>query len=330
MELIEIVKSRSQNIENSWVSFSDYLYCEHMLGQQILSEPTKRKWLSIILESRTEDGFFFDKNDFKSHNKFHLTAYALSTLKLLNYKEELPNINLAVRSITSENNITYPNKILDRLQFWRGSHTVAGKCAIILTCKEMNLLNDSDNIAVDNYIKKWFEFYDAKISQDGLWRPHKGIIQYSFDTLYRMRHSPILAKYGAAAHLYWIYGKCNHSLPKKIDVEHSIDRILGIYNKDKILEEVPYCLDYDVLCILNMLISCIPPERRKDEYSGLFLEAGKEILKFIEDSDERMWDHAFPGAIASLAECAKHKDFASYLNSKGLSVKDPFEEVFWL
>lgn len=309
------------------MAFCDAVYCEYILGIDILSKEAKSKGAASILSS-FNGNHFIDPNDEKSHGGAHLTAYALATLSLLEVDIPRKIVN-AVFDDCISSHVQYPAKLVDRLQFWRGSHIVGGKVSAMMTLKDMRLLDEVQLASLKSYISSWFSFYDREISENGLWYPIKDFRQKIFDFLYQIRHRPVYAKYGAAAHLYWIYSRMNRRLPNTVDLDQAISEGASLYSKSKILESTPYCLDFDVLFIINFLTDMKEPRGEVSD-SDLFYEVGLEIYQYFL-AHKPAWFHALPGALAALVECTKGSvRFRDMLLQDGIVLRDPFQRVNWL
>lgn len=308
--------------EKGWFDKSDLIYCQYILNISIYGQSDLLAIADEIVNSVDSEGFFLDVSATKSHNKFHKSALAIATLELIEY---LTDSELGVKnSVEKINNninylLAYPSKLtyLDKVHMWRGSHTFGGIAALKQFCVKYELCDDNDVL----------DFYFSIIRNDATWKLVNPLISSLFDLLYQFKHNPSAAYYGAAAHLFWL--KRDYSGLDRIDPNLSVTKLLDFYRKAEIIENVPYCLDYDLLYILRFLVVNFEIEKAlHEQVLEVFYKVGVKIIYFLNNNQE-MWLHAFPGALAALQVCC-FTDKLLESNPDLVSLRDPMDITLWL
>jgi len=186
--------------DTGWFTNADKVYIQYISKTKIFSLEELLLVKDSILNSQDSKGYFTDSKSTKSHNKFHSTAYALATLSLIdsltdtssNFKKILNPLHI---SLDPTEGMIENLSLLNRAHQWRGSHTFGGICAIQHYFKK----NDySINLDLLHY-------YHDKISKDGVLKLTNKLVTTCFDCFYTLRHRPDTAKFGAVAHLYWMF-----------------------------------------------------------------------------------------------------------------------------
>ncbi len=319
--LINSIIENKCNYQN-WFDLADIIYCQFISNIDFFDDDKLKKTQKIIIESQDENGFFHPPKGKKSHNCYHSTAYALSTLNLIEcmgaQKKSIAKlINHVVKSIDVEASKKSSFGLVDKVHVWRASHTFGGMSCIFELGKQFGVLSSNPVLS----------YYESIIGDDGLWRFSNPILQKIFDSIYRIKHDPLLAIYGGAAHLYWHMSK----IPDNVDPHITMQNLLQIYKNKSILEKVPYCLDYDLLFIMRFYAKNFEySEIIKKEIDDTFTRVGLEILSFLTHQSDRLWLHALPGLLAALQVCSYSKKFDAHLKELRINLSDPMEVTKWL
>jgi hypothetical protein len=184
---------------------------------------------------------------------------------------------------------------------WRVGHWIGGIPAIVLSLWRLAPAQAAHNRLPSP--EAVLHSSDALIDRDtGLFRTYRvEAAQKAFRALYRMRHDPEMGALGGVAHLHWGNYAVGR-LPYK-GAPALFDRTWSQLQHRPFMEDVPYCLDFD---ILHLARTAIPPddhraralETRAHDFAG-------DICRFYDGGLDRSYAlHKLPGGLAALHECA--------------------------
>jgi hypothetical protein len=321
----------SDNKNLSTYYLCDKVYSEYITGISLFTDSARKIAAQRIVDCCDEKGIFHDVDDSKGHNVYHSISYHLSALKCLKHRglpiEGEISSSFIVNSLKDKMGLSPTLTFYEKTNFWRGSHKVGG---LISSAILYNELFESELIlSLPEYTNDWCSHWADTVNNNGLWSTSNFLISFAFDIMYKIKHDPNLAKYGAAAHLYWVFTYLERSdlLLNKINKNEVIENILKIYSNNFILEKTPYCLDYDVIYILDF----VSKGSNSPEIDHVFENVGMAIFTYICNDTGVMWPHAFPGALATLAICQnRSKKFDEYLIANKLSFSIPVKMTPWL
>jgi len=185
---------------------------------------------------------------------------------------------------------------------WRVGHWIGGIPAIVLSLWRLAPEKAARNrLPLPDVV---LESSDALLDGDtGLFRAYRlEPVQKAFRALYRFRHDPDAGALGGVAHLHWGNYAAGR-LPYKA-APALFDRTWAQMKKRQpFMEEVPYCLDFDILHLARTAVpqadARLPAlEREALDYAG-------SILDFYDtELGETYTLHKLPGGLAALHECA--------------------------
>lgn len=320
----EILLNKASEYEDTgWFSHADKVYIQYISDTKIFSKEELQFVRESIIESQDIEGYISDSKANKSHNKFHSTAYALATLSLIDsltesrteYKKILTPLHASLDpTIGKVENLG----LLNRAHQWRGSHTFGGICAIQYYLKKHDFPTNLDLL----------HYYQDQISTDGLLNLTNRVVSKCFDSLYVLRHRPDTAKFGAVAHLYWMFERKNL---QQVDSQSVLTAINSLVNSDGSVEAIPYCLDYDLLYILRFFLETENKTTEAYQASIQTLnKCGHRIYNFIMSNSSKFWLHAIPGALAALQVCAYSEDFSIFLDNNNIQLNNIMDETIWI
>lgn len=309
--------------DTGWFSKADKVYIQYISDTKIFSIEELQIVRESIIESQDNEGYISDRKAKKSHNKYHSTAYALATLSLIDsltesytdYKKILTPLHASLDpTVGKVENLG----LLNRAHQWRGSHTFGGICAIQYYLKKYDFPTNLDLL----------HYYQDQISTDGLLNLTNPVVSICFDSLYVLRHRPDTAKFGAVAHLYWMFDRKNLH---QVDSLSVLTAINALVNSDGSVEAIPYCLDYDLLYILRFFLESENKKTEAYQVSILTLnKCGHRIYNFIMSNSSKFWLHAIPGALAALQVCAYSEDFSIFLDNNNIKLNNIMDETIWI
>ena len=216
---------------------------------------------------------------------------------------------------------------------WRVSHWVGGSLAILHELwRQMPKACEASGVpAVDDVLQAVDGLIDG---QTGMLRCyHSRWLQLAFRQAYRLRHDPLLGDIGGVVHVHWV--NYAHNRPFKaggplFDAARAV-----MLERWPFMEQVPYCLDFDVVQIVR---ASMPSNLPRADQGALQTRASSyalDIKRFLEDNLNPDYAlHKLPGALATLHECIlinpsiKLHDLG--LPSTNGQTKDIMQDVAWL
>lgn len=326
---------RSYVNNSNLITILDITYIYAILGLLDLEylKDSRLELIKKILSFQNDKGWFEDYDE-QHHSKVHITAYALSALKLLSnekFYELLQSIKpfIGLNNILSQNNRDYLFNLnfLERVHFWRGSHVVGGVPSIVGILSENGAKKKIDLKKPREWLNNWAELYNSKMDVNtGYWRLSPQLIQNVFDFMYKYKHNPEKAMMGGAAHLYWIFEKINFKFDNAKNV---IMKTISLQKESGLYDDYPYCIDFDA----NFIISRSLKYLKEDDYSikELAINALNKnrnaIISWLCSKHPNDWYkriHLLPGALAAIAEVEIHGD---RIKNKYINL---FNRVWWL
>lgn len=236
----------------------------------------------------------------------HKTAYALGVLNFLAAQGQ-PVQDAALRAEGWRS-----SELLDRRHrprwpwyfthhAWRVGHWVGGIPAIVLSLWRL-----APELAARNRLPPpalVLNSSDALLDREtGLFRTYRiEALQQVFRALYKMRHDPDMGALGGVAHLHWGNYAAGR-LPYKA-APALFDRTWSLMQRRPFMEDVPYCLDFD---ILHLARTAIPEGDARTgalkERAEIFADDANHFYGTKLDGDYSL--HKLPGGLAAVHECA--------------------------
>lgn len=256
----------------------------------------------------------------------HLTAYLLAAVRLLEQHGKLvPPPAL------------YTGWQLDQLidkrkvpiwpwpwthHIWRVSHWIGGIPSILLH------LAHSGHVswATEGLVQEVLSASEKHIidARTGLLRPYRvQLIQNVFRALYRLRHDPDLGDLGGVVHILWVYHALGRPYAGMQALRQAAERELA--RNKPFMEDVPYCLDFDVIQLERTVVDEAPAEVKAR--AAEFID--DTVAFFCKPVASTYSLHKIPGALASIHECAW---LTGEAHVRGIDVPriDIIKRAYWL
>ena len=256
----------------------------------------------------------------------HLTAYLLAAVRLLEQHGKLvPPPAL------------YTGWQLDQLidkrkvplwpwpwthHIWRVSHWIGGIPSILLH------LAHSGHVkwATEDLVQEVLSASEKHIIdvRTGLLRPYRvQLIQNIFRALYRLRHDPDLGDLGGVVHILWVYHALGRPYAGADALRLAAERELA--RNRPFMEDVPYCLDFDVIQLERTVVDEAPAEVKAR--AAEFVD--DTVAFFCKPVASTYSLHKIPGALASIHECAW---LTGEARVRGIDVPriDIIKRAYWL
>ncbi|MFN3701829.1 MAG: glycosyltransferase family 4 protein [Alphaproteobacteria bacterium] len=256
----------------------------------------------------------------------HLTAYLLAAVRLLEQHGKLvPPPAL------------YTGWQLDQLidkrkvplwpwpwthHIWRVSHWIGGIPSILLH------LAHSGHVkwATEDLVQEVLSASEKHIidARTGLLRPYRvQLIQNIFRALYRLRHDPDLGDLGGVVHILWVYHALGRPYAGADALRLAAERELA--RNRPFMEDVPYCLDFDVIQLERTVVDEAPAEVKAR--AAEFID--DTVAFFCKPVASTYSLHKIPGALASIHECAW---LTGEARVRGIDVPriDIIKRAYWL
>jgi hypothetical protein len=209
---------------------------------------------------------------------------------------------------------------------WRVGHWIGGIPAIVLSLWRL-----VPEFAAQNRLPPpsvVLHSSDTLIDgKTGLFRAYKvPVLQRAFRGLYRFRHDPDAGDLGGIAHLHWGNYAAGR-LPYKA-APALFDRTWSLLQRRPFMENVPYCLDFD---IAHLARTSIPDgDRRGKQLRARMRDYAGDISDFYDTRlDDGYTLHKLPGGLAALHECALAEDLHE-VPALGVAPVDVAREAYWI
>lgn len=229
----------------------------------------------------------------------HLSAYLLSTSRLLDKLGHPPVPDLydgwQPRVLVDATGLPrWPRAWSHHV--WRVSHWIGGAPSILLHLAHAPIPNCVGESDVRLALSRCED--QVILSENGALKPWRSkIIQRCFRRVYRFRHDPDAAEIGGIVHLLWIY----HALDMPIvGAEQLHKKAIKILWRKPIIENVPYCLDFDIVQVARLT----QPKGDSGELVALAQGMADAIIAYLSAPPSDYTLHRLPGAYAALHECA--------------------------
>jgi len=241
------------------------------------------------------------------HLSVHLSAYALGALNLLAHHNRPGHEEALRRSGWRISELIEPKTARPRWpthlshHAWRVSHWIGGIPSMIKSLWVLvpELATRNHLPSTEKVLKSSNQIIDPGT---GLLKPYRSdMMQRLFRALYRLRHDPDAADIGGIAHLHWV-NYAEGLLPYKAH-EALFKRAWSVLQRQPFMEEVPYCLDFDVVQIARTALpDC---EERREKFHRRAHAYSEDLTDFyLHQLREDYALHKFPGGLATLHECA--------------------------
>lgn len=245
------------------------------------------------------------QNDLGPSLSVHNCAYLFGAMNLLGlyfhnlYARVLAGRTFNLAAIADADTLTPKFSAKWAHHSWRVSHWLGGVPSILLSLESSH----SDSLPSSASAAACRTAVDKLIDPGtGLIRAYKStILQKLFRAAYGLRHSPDLGDMGGIAHILWI----DHAMGKRYVAVDSIrEESSRLLQKNKpFMENVPYCLDFDVIQALRTSIQQTGTPATASEIkrsSDLMIS----IEEFFKCTPDHFSLHKVPGALATHHECS--------------------------
>jgi hypothetical protein len=281
----------------------DTLYCLKLIGRMDLVAPDAAARFAALL-----NGYRLAGGIGKGSGPplgVHRSAYVLGALNLLaglglpTHGDVVRPSGWALREILDGRCVRWPWYLAHHA--WRIGHWIGGIPSIMLSLwRHVPELAHSNGLPYPaTVLRNSDKLIDA---QTGLFHIYRAeLVQRAFRGLYRMRHDPDAGDIGGIAHLHW----CNYAagrMPYKASPA-LFERAWALMQRRPFMEEVPYCLDFDVVQIAR---TAIPQGDARAGRLQVRVDAyAAALLDFYDSRLDDTYDlHKLPGGLAALHECA--------------------------
>jgi len=288
----------------------DTLYSLNLIGRMDLLAPDAGERFTDLLKDHSLAGGIGAGNG--PELSVHKTAYVLGVLHIL------AAYGQSVQEQVLRKDDWRKDALLDETHrprwpwyfshhAWRVGHWIGGIPAIVLSLWRL-----APELAVRNGLPAANDVLHSSDSlidrKTGLFRAYKvEAIQWLFRALYRLRHDPEMGDLGGIAHLHWANYAAGR-LPYKA-APALFDRAWTLLDRRPFMENVPYCLDFD---IVQLARTSIPAgDHRHGALRERLCDYADDIITFYEtglNGDYTL--HKLPGGLATLHECALAVDLA--------------------
>ncbi len=303
----------------------DMVYLLWTTGE--LSERTtksgREQWARIIRDYQDPETGWWTHGNETLHFKEHATAYATGALQLLGYEPLHP--------FRWKEEMTGSPEALDKWLsgiwwdvVWVGSHQGGGVAASLAMTGEAS--------------DQWFEWYLDWLDNEV--NPRTGLWQRAFyNSFYK---KPMKNDLGGAAHFWWVYQERGRPIPcpeKVIDTVLGLQRDNGLWEKYKIKETYPTCINCDAINGINAAHARLLEAGREYRTGDIvrsydrFMRSCQDILN-SPDSLERLYknSHDLPGAFIGIAEADRFMRY--YFGKSSLDTRHEWRsvltEICWL
>lgn len=209
---------------------------------------------------------------------------------------------------------------------WRVGHWIGGIPSIVLSLWRL-----APDLAERNRLPEPADVLHSSDSlidgKTGLFRAYKvGALQSAFRALYRFRHDPDMGDIGGIAHLHWGNYAAGR-LPYKA-APALFDRTWLLLQRRPFMEQVPYCLDFDVVQLARTAIP--EDDHRHDALRARLRDYAQDVTGFYTSqlgADYTL--HKLPGGLATLHECALAENLP-LVPGLGIRPVDVAREAYWI
>ncbi len=226
------------------------------------------------------------------HFKEHSTAFAISTLKLLDAK---PNYDLAIKKkLNTQKKVEkwLRTKPEWGLMYWSGSHRGGGIGSVFATL-------GPDHYPHERFFDWYFNWLDKKADPEiGFWR---------IGWIHKIKKNRLTKQeLGGAVHYHWIYEFFKHPFPYP---ENAIDATLLLQNeKGTWHKDFSYCIDLDAIFFMTRCCEQTKGYRKEDIQASL-IKYLDYIIEKINDKEFLFSTyksaHKLTGYICAIAEINK-------------------------
>lgn len=315
--------------ETSLEAHCDMIYSLFLLGRAGEIPHSAIDAFLAFLGRKNLPGWSSNSNDPKV--LVHNCAYAFGALNLLSdapapyYDEVLGTRTEAIGELVDSRTLrpVFPSKWAHHS--WRVSHWIGGVPSIVLS------LARSGYAGADRYaalLAPVRNAVDALLDpQTGLLRTYNSaLLQTLFRKAYALRHDPDLGDVGGVAHILWVdhvIGRKYVALPSILAQSQALFR-----GHSPFMEQVPYCLDFDVVQIVRTGLDQTSGDRGDDGARARAMMADIEQF-FAGGPNESYSLHKVPGALAAYHECAliAEVDPSAQLGTRAIDI---IARAFWL
>lgn len=284
----------------AWQDHCDIVYTLALLGSLEVATDKARLQFSdaaakapLFASSSSSDG----RND-KTRLNAHITAYILGGCRLIGH-QIAGKVNWRIDDLVDPKSNVPRYPAIWAHHIWRVSHWIGG-CPSIL-------LQIADAAAEGPDRDEAFAKLDTVLAaaethiidkKTGLLRPYRSeLIQSVFKMLYRFRHDPELGRLGGIAHILWI----NWATGRRYQAGDAlVSRAKAVLLKRyPFMEEVPYCLDFDIIQLVRTANSNFSDTvRARAKY--LMTDTAEFLVN--KANTENFTLHKIPGALAAMHE----------------------------
>lgn len=338
-EMQDFLKNRSPRGARFWQFFdgfvgdvplqdhADIIYCAFLLNDhELINDLSAQSFSDYLKELPLYGKERYRDNNSRAVINAHLTAYLLGALRLLETMGKAKASDAFYQRWRKDLLLDHSN--LPRWPWiwshhiWRVSHWIGGSTSILLHLARCGHVP----WATEQLVNQALQACEERIldTRSGLLKPYRStFLQALFRKLYARRHDPALSDLGGVVHLLWVYHAIGRPYPAREQLLRAASREL---RRLPFMEDVPYCLDFDILQLARTASS--------SEYASLLAE---RAARFIEDTlaflsgnvPDDYALHKLPGALASLHECAYMLNEPT-IRGLGINRTDVIEQAFWL
>ena len=282
----------------------DSLYCLNLIGRmELLAPEAGLRFVDLLANYSLAGGI--GKGGGPDLG-VHKTAYVLGALNLLAAHGQ-PVQKYALREEDWQKDALLDERHRPRWPWyfthhaWRVGHWIGGIPAIVLSLWRLapDLAEQNQLPAPDDVLHSSDTLIDR---HTGLFRAYKiEAFQRIFRTLYRLRHDPDAGDVGGIAHLHWANYAAGR-LPYKA-APALFERIWALLHRRPFMENVPYCLDFDIVQLARTTIAEGDP--RRAALNARLCDYADDIIGFYDTKLDGEYSlHKLPGGLATLHECA--------------------------